>query len=371
MALKLTVNRGDLLRALGHAASIVDRKSTIPILSNVVLDATGGNLRLTASDLDLQITMEIPATVEVEGNRAVSAQLLHGIIREFPDGAAVSLNFDGERVHVKCGRSHYKLQSLPSTDFPMMTTQHGMPFEFVAPAKELLFAFKRVEFAQSDETATRPYLCGVFLDMEGDRLCFAANDGYCMAQAFLDAPDGTTAPETGVILPSKLVTTLSRLLADHDGDVGLAFSDKMASLQIGSTALISKLVEGEYPNYRRIIPEADGRSLNIAAADLGAAIRRASLITVDRTRAVRFALTADKLTVSAASDQNGDAVEEAPCVWSSEDFAVGFNSSHLLAALTAAGDGEIEAQFGDQRRPVLFTNPADDSARWVVGTMAI
>lgn len=367
--MKLTVNRGDLLRALGHAAAIVDKRSTLPILANVLLVAGESKLEVIASDLDLQIALEVAATVEVEGSRTVSASLLHGIIREFPDGSAVGLEYREERLHVRCGRSHYKLQSLPAADFPVITPDQAGRFDI--PAKELFVALKRVEFAQSDETATRSYLCGVFLDMEGDRLCFAANDGFCMAQAFIDAPEGVAIE--GAILPRKLVATLTKLVADHGGDVGLAVHDQRVVVSIGSTELVSKLLEGPYPDYRRIIPESNGRVLSARASDLEGALRRAAIMLAGAklARAVRLDLSAEKLTISAAAQETGDAVEEAPCAWTADDFAVGFNSRHLLSALAAAGDGEIEAHFGDEVRPVLFTTIGDDSARWVVGTMRV
>lgn len=366
--MKLTINRGDFLRALGFASAIVEQRNTIPVLSNVLLEAAGDMLRIVSTDLNLQIALNVPATVEGEGATTVSARLLHGIVREFNDGAQVDLKLDEGRLQVNSGRSRYKLQTIKSDDFPVIVPKDALT-SFSLPAIDLLSAFRRVEFAQSSETIVRGYLCGVHLDTVDGELVFAATDGNRLAWSTMPAPEG--AELVGAILPTKMISALGKLLDGHDGDVRLTFNERKVIAEIGTTVLTSKLVDGDYPSWRRVIPQSNGERLIVHTDAFAAAVRRAALISNERTRAIKIELSTDKMTVSAHSPEHGVAVEEAPCIWDGDNFAVGFNSRFLLDVLGAAGDGELQAEFHDAATPALFTNPADESAHWIVTPMRV
>ena len=366
--MKCTLNRGEFLRALSYASAIVERRNTIPVLSNVLLEATSDGLCVTATDLNLQIALSVPAQVEAEGATTVSAQLLTGIIREFADGAQVELSLDDNRLQVISGRSRYKLQTIPRDDFPVVQAKDALA-SFALPAKELLAAFRRVEFAQATDHIVKSHLCGISIDVVDDELTFAATDGNRLAWSTLPAPDVSAL--NGVILSSKLVSSLSRLLDGRDGDVRLTFEERRVVAEIDSAILSGKLVEGTFPPWRRIIPKASGQHVDVSIPALEGALRRAALIASDRTSLVKIELSPDKLTVSATSPERGTAVEEVPCALEGDDISFGVNSRFLLDMLGAAGDGDIHVAFSDAASPMLFSNPADDSARWIVPPMRV
>lgn len=367
-AMKLTLDRGDFFRALTHAASIVERANTIPVLSNVLLEARDGALHLMSTDLNMQVALTVPAMVESEGATTVSAQLLHGIVREMADGSQVDLTL-GDRLQVRSGRSDYKLQTIASDKFPVLKPDNAKS-TFVLPAADLLRSLKRVEFAQALASEPRDYLCGVHVETRDGELFFAATDGYAMGFSKLPAPKG--ADVASAILPTKLVTTLMKLLDGVDGDVRLFFDDRKAVFQIGSTILTGKLVEGTYPEWRRVLPPEEGsKRLLIGAETLKSALRRVTLVANEKVRAVKFELSKDKLTASCVRHENGVAVEEAPCVWDDGDFQIGFNASKLLAAIRASGADELQVDLIDAATPPLFSNPADESAKFIVMPMRV
>jgi DNA polymerase III beta subunit len=312
------------------------------------------------------------AVIESDGAITVPAALLLGIIREFPEGAQVDLALDGGRLQVNSGRSRYKLQTLPGRDFPLFKDGAGGG-GFNVPAVDVVRSLARVSFAQDTDTVVRPYLCGVNVEtFEGD-LTFVGSDGKRIAWCNLPAPDDVALENA--ILPTKLVSTLSKLLEGQEGDARLAFGERSLTAQFGDTLLKAKLIDGTYPQWRRIIPTGEGKPLLVKRASLTGAVRRASAVAMERTRAIKLELTTDKLTISARSQSFDEAVEEAPCVWSEADFAFGFNSRFLLDLLNATDADELRVDFYPGETMIqslaLFTNPDDDSARWLLAPMAV
>lgn len=362
--MRLTVERSDLLKALAHAAAIVERKSLIPILSNVLLDAADGVLKLTTTDLNLQLTLTVPAEVKGDGAITVSAALLHSIIREAPDNSQVELKMCEERLSVIAGRSRYMVAVLPKDQFPDIGANKPV-VEFPLPAKDLLAAFSRVQFAQSVEAVSRWYLCGVNLDIVDSQVTLAATDGDTLAWSTLQAPEGPVFPD-GAILPTKLVATLSKLLDGYDGDVQLAFDDHKVVCNLGNAVVTGKLVDGDYPDWRRVSSLVNAKTLVVDADSFAAALRRVTLIAQERSRIVKIELSNDKLVASCASYESGTAVEELPCLWSDGEFVIGFHGSRLLNMLNAAGHGEFHILLVDPTTPALFTNPTDESSHWMI-----
>jgi DNA polymerase-3 subunit beta len=366
--MKLTIDRGEFFRALTHAASIVERRNTIPVLSNVLLEATGDTLRLTSTDLDLQIALTSKANVEAVGATTVSASLLHGIVREMEDGSQIELSLADSRLQVRSGRSKYALPVIGSDRFPNLSAGNAKS-TFLLPAADLLRSLKRVEFAQSTEEI-RYYLRGINLETRDGELFFAATDGNVLGYARLPAPNG--ADIAGAILPTKLVTTLGKLLDGVEGDVRLFFADRMAAFEIGETVVVGKLIDGTFPDWRRVLPrEGDGKPLLIHAEALESAVRRATVVANEKTRAVKIELSQDKLTASCVSFENGQGVEEAPCAWDGGEFQIGFNSRLLLDAVRASEAEQLRIDLIDAGAPTLISNPADDSAKWVVMPMRV
>lgn len=367
--MRLTVNRTELLRALGHASAIVEKRNTIPVLSNVLLEAAGETLRIIATDLNLQIALTVPCRVEAEGATTVNAALIYGIVREFDDGAQVELKLDENRLQVVSGRSRYKLQTISRKDFPVVEPKDALA-SFALPAADVLGAFGQVAYAQDTDAIVRPHYCGVNVETSGGKAVFVATDGKRIAWSEVEAPAGAEVAQA--ILPTKLVSALSRLLDGREGDVRLTFEDRKIIADLGTAVLTGKLVDGTYPPWRRVIPQGKGKKMLIGTASFAAAVRRVALIASERTRAVKIELATDKLTVSCASPGQDVAVEEVPCVWGEEPMELGFNSKFLLDTLAASGADELQVDFHQGASPLaLFTDPNDASASWLLAPMYV
>lgn len=361
--MKVIVERAALLRAMSHAASVVERRNTIPILANVLLKAEGDSLRLTATDLNIQFTQSIAAQVAAEGAVTVDVQLLHSIAREVADGSQITLEVGESRLNVTAGRSRFKLNTLAASDFPVIAQPAGSARFRLLPA-QLRGMLAKVAFAQSDEIA-RPYLNGIRLETLNGELVAAATNGNVLAMAATPAPEGASeAPD--VILSSKFVAELRKLLDGIDREVEVELDSQRALVRVGEAELSGKLVDGTYPDFRRVIPAQNDKKLEIHTDAFASAVKRSALVAMDKTRAVKLELSRDKLTVSSASPEFGLGSEEAPAVYEADELAVGFQSRFLLDTFAAIGAPEIRVDFADAGAPTLFTNPADDSARWVV-----
>lgn len=290
--MKLTVNRSDLHKALSHAAAIVEKRDLIAILCNVLIEAEGETVRITATDLDLQISLSISAKVETEGATTVSGHLLHNIVREIAEGHTVDL-WTEQMLHVVSGRSRWKMQTIRHEDFPRINAG-DLTTRFSLPARSLLRMLRQVGPAQFRDGVTRPFLCGVRLECRDKELFAVATDTTRLAFAKTKAPNGID--DLGVTLPTKFVTELVKLL-DCDGDVTLAVSERLACADIGDAVLTGKLVNGSFPDWRRIVPTTNGRRLLTHREAFAGAIRRASAVANEKTRVIKIDLSRDRLTV--------------------------------------------------------------------------
>lgn len=366
--LHITINRAEFLRALGFAAAIVERRNTIPVLANVLLVADGDGLRVTSTDLNLQIAIRAECQVEAEGSTTVAAGKLHDIIREFDNGSQIEMKMVGDHMQVASGRSRYKLKTIRSDDFPVFVPSGGHTFSL--PAADMLKAIGKVAYAQDSDAVVRPAYCGVNIETKDGQVFFVATDGKRIAWSSLPAPEG--ADVDSAILSTKLVNTLSKLLDGHEGDVELTFETGKIIVGLGDTILAGKLVEGKYPPWRRILPDGDGKRLKIDAAALEAAVRRVALIASERSRVIKLELANDKLTISAESPEHGVAIEEAPCAWDEGDIALGFNSRFLLDTIYAVASEHLIIDYFPAPNPVArFTNPDDASGQWLLAPMYV
>jgi DNA polymerase-3 subunit beta len=371
--MKVTVERGALLKALGHAAGVVERRNTIPVLSNVLLEAEGEALKLTATDLELQIRLPVPASVADPGAVTVQAALLLGIVRELADGCQVELTLDSDnhRLSLVADRARYKLQTLPATDFPVMALDaDACAFEMQAAALKAMLG--KVAHAISTDPS-RYYLNGACLEAHAGALVLAATDGAALAHASIEAPEGST--ELGAtIIPRKAVGEIADLIGDAEGLLELAVTTKQVRVTIGDIELTTKLIDGAFPDWRRVVPASNPHRLSIHREALAAAIRRAIVMSVDKVRSVRVDLSAEKVTVTAHSQEHGEGAEDVPAVFLAEtitDMAIGFNAKLLLDTFAAMGGDELEVRLADPAAPALFINPADDAAQWVVMPMRV
>lgn len=371
--MKVTIERSVLLKTLGHVQSVVERRSTIPILSNVLMDATGDGLLLSATDLDIAVTEQAPATVQTPGATTVSAHTLYDIVRKMPDGSDIDLELeDGDRLIVRAGRSRFTLASLDREDFPVMG-EGDMPHRMTLMSAELKRLVDKARFAISTEE-TRYYLNGIYLHVadseDGPRLRAVATDGHRLAQVEQETPDGAQGMP-GIIVPRKTVAEVRKLLDEVEGDVEVALSDTKIRFGVGSATIISKLIDGTFPDYSRVIPKGNDKQLDMDCRLFAEAVDRVSTISSDKTRSVKLALGEDLLTLSVNSPDSGTATEEISASYSADGFEIGFNSRYLLDILQQIEGDVVHVMLADPSAPTVLKDGVDDGALYVLMPMRV
>ncbi|MCQ8782996.1 DNA polymerase III subunit beta [Mangrovibrevibacter kandeliae] len=372
--MRITIERSNLLKSLGHVHRVVERRNTIPILSNVLLKTEEGTLRLKATDLDLEITETVPASDDQAGATTVPAHLLHDIVRKLPDGAEIRLatNTDTSQLTVTSGRSSFRLQCLPQSDFPDITAG-SFSHAFTLKASELARLIERTQFAISTEE-TRYYLNGIFLhtiEAEGQlRLRAVATDGHRLARAEMDAPAGSEGMP-GIIIPRKTVGELQKLLGDEDADVQVELSDSKIRLTLGPIVITSKLIDGTFPDYQRVIPTGNDKALTLDRGSFSAAVDRVSTISSERGRAVKLALSEGQLVLTVNSPDSGTATEELAVGYEADQIEIGFNARYLLDITGQLSGEDAIFMLADPGSPTLIRDGGDDSTLYVLMPMRV
>ena len=372
--MKLTIERAAPLRSLSHVQSVVERRTTIPILSNVLLECEDGALRLTATDMDIAMVDEAAAEIDGAGAVTVAAHTLFDIVRKLPEGSQVAFDDTGEsgRLVVRAGRSTFTLQTLPKDDFPVMS-EGELSHRFELPAADLRALIDRTRFAISTEE-TRYYLNGIYLHTaENDGvpvLRAVATDGHRLARVEMPLPDGA-ADMPGVIVPRKTVIELRKLLEEASEPVSIALSDTKIRFGCRGAVLTSKLIDGTFPEYERVIPIGNDKVMEVDRKDFAAAVDRVATISTEKSRAVKLSLKPGNLTLSANSPESGTATEELEIGYAADPIEIGFNSRYLLdIAQQIEGEG---AQFvmADGASSTIVRDAADASTLYVLMPMRV
>ncbi len=372
--MKATIERATLLKCLSHVQSVVERRNTIPILSNVLIEASGdGTVKVMATDLDLQVAESLGAVaVETAGAITVSAHLLFDIARKLPDGSQVSLETADNRMAVKAGRSRFSLPTLPRDDFPMIV-EGDLPTSFELPAATLAQLIDRTRFAISTEE-TRYYLNGIFLHVSDEELKAAATDGHRLAKFTLKRPDGAEGMPD-VIVPRKCVAELRKLLEEAlDSSVLIDLSASKVRFTLGGengVVLTSKLIDGTFPDYTRVIPTGNDKLLRLDPKSFWQGVDRVATIATEKTRAVKMALENDKVTLSVTSPDNGTASEEVPADYKSDGFEIGFNATYLKDILGQIDGDTVELHLADAGAPTLIRQDEKSPALYVLMPMRV
>lgn len=366
--MKATVERATLLKCLGHVQSVVERRNTIPILSNVLIEATGDGLRLMATDLDLQVVESIEAGVTTPGATTVSAHTLFDIVRKLPEGTQVELAVDGGRMTVSAGRYRSNLATLPRDDFPVIA-ESELPTRFALPAETLKQLIDKTRFAISTEE-TRYYLNGIFMHVADGKLRAVATDGHRLARVTTDLPQGASGMPD-IIVPRKCVAEVRKLLDEVDGDVEVSMSSSKIRFGLGNALLTSKLIDGTFPDYSRVIPTANDKLLKVNPRDFAEGVDRVAAIASEKTRAVKLALDRDRITLSVTSPENGTAAEEVPADYVSPPFEVGFNARYLLDILSEIEGDHVEVHLADAAAPTLIREDEKSPALYVLMPMRV
>jgi DNA polymerase-3 subunit beta len=372
--MKLTIERATLLAALGHVQNVVERRNTIPILSNVLLAAADGQLALTATDLDLAIVERTAAEIGQSGATTTPAHTLYDIIRKLPEGAQVELSTgkDEARLSVKAGRSAFSLPCLPKEDFPAQTDDK-LPSRFRLAADDLRRLVDKTRFAISTEE-TRYYLNGIYLHAaksDGVAMLRAvATDGHRLAQVESPLPDGA-AGMPGVIIPRKAVAELRRLMEQVSEPVEVALSETKIRFAFGSTVLTTKLIDGTFPDYQRVIPSDNDKVLEVDCKRFAEAVDRVSTISTEKSRSIKLSLSKDRLQLSATSPETGSASEEMEVSYPGEALEIGFNSKYLLD-IAGQIDGDVSRiDLADAVSPTIVRDLGDERALYVLMPMRV
>jgi DNA polymerase-3 subunit beta len=370
--MKATIERATLLKALSHVQSVVERRNTIPILSNVLLEASAdGGMKLMATDLDLQIVETIGAAVDTPGAITVPAHTLFDIARKLSEGSQVQLTAADGKMLIVAGRARFNLQTLPRDDFPVIA-EGELPTRFELPAETLKQIIDKTRFAISTEE-TRYYLNGIFLHVSDDAtpvLKAAATDGHRLARVTVPRPDGAEGMPD-VIIPRKCVGELRKLLDEVDGSVEVSLSPTKVRFGMGSAILTSKLIDGTFPDYSRVIPTGNDKLLKIDPRSFEDGVDRVATIASEKTRAVKMALERDKITLSVTSPENGTAAEEVSGEYTSLPFEIGFNARYLLDILGQIEGDLCEIHLADAAAPTLIRENDKAPALYVLMPMRV
>jgi DNA polymerase-3 subunit beta len=367
--MKATIERATLLKSLSHVQSVVERRNTIPILSNVLIEAgEDGTIRLMATDLDLQVDESVPANVGQAGATTVSAHTLFDIVRKLPDGSQVELNAAEGKMQLSAGRARFNLSTLPRDDFPVIA-EGDLPTRFELPAATLRQIIDKTRFAISTEE-TRYYLMGIFLHIADDQLKAAATDGHRLARVTVAKPDGADGMPD-VIVPRKCVAELRKLLDELEGTVEVSMSATKIRFGLGSAVLTSKLIDGTFPDYNRVIPTANDKLLKLDPKTFAQGVDRVSTIASEKTRAVKMNVDRDKVTLSVTSPESGTATEELAADYGSDGIEIGFNARYLLDILGEIDGDTVEVHLADAAAPTLLRENDKSPALYVLMPMRV
>jgi DNA polymerase III subunit beta len=370
--MKATIERATLLKSLGHVQSVVERRNTIPILSNVLIEASEeGGIRLMATDLDLQIVETVEANVTQPGATTVSAHTLFDIARKLPEGSQVEISAAEGKMQVNAGRARFNLATLPRDDFPVIA-EGDLPTRFELPAATLRQIIDKTRFAISTEE-TRYYLNGIFLHVSDEAqpvLKAAATDGHRLARVTVPRPGGAEGMPD-VIIPRKCVGELRKLLDELEGTVQISLSETKVRFGLGSAILTSKLIDGTFPDYSRVIPTANDKLLKIDPRSFAEGVDRVATIASEKTRAVKMALDRDKVTLSVTSPENGTAAEEVPGSYNADGLEIGFNARYLLDILGEIEGDTVEMHLADAAAPTLLRENDKAPALYVLMPMRV
>ncbi|MBO9473941.1 DNA polymerase III subunit beta [Shimia sp. R10_1] len=372
--MKISIERAVLLKAVSQAQSVVERRNTIPILANVLIEAEGDTVQFRATDLDIEVVDKANAMVERAGATTVAATTLHEIVRKLPDGALVTLTDDSAagRLTVEAGRSNFSLATLPREDFPVMATSEYTS-NFSAPAPALRRLFDKSKFAISTEE-TRYYLNGVYMhvaDADGGKALRAvATDGHRLARIDTDVPAGA-ADMPGVIVPRKTVGELRKLLDDDEMEIAVSVSETKVRFATPDITLTSKVIDGTFPDYSRVIPQGNTRKLEVDAAEFAKAVDRVATVSSERSRAVKLQLDEDRLVLSVNSPDSGAAEEELVVAYNDERLEIGFNAKYLLEIASQVDRENAVFMFNSAGDPTLMREGNDTSAVYVVMPMRV
>jgi DNA polymerase-3 subunit beta len=366
----IKISRDELLKPLQSVSGIIERRHTLPILSNVLLIRQAKQISMVATDIEIEITAS--AVTETPGEEkaiTVGARKLLDILRALPEGSEISLSLQDKRLQLKSGKSRFNLQTLPAEDFPRLSVPDDETSKISVPQKLLKTMINIVQYAMAQQDI-RYYLNGMLMVLDGANLTLVATDGHRLGYISRELLGGTS-PRREVILPRKTIIELSKLLADSDEPVSMEISTNQARFAFGGISLISKLVDGKFPDFTRVIPQDQPKHLRLKRQEILACLQRAAILTSDKFRGVRWVLSNGSLKIICTNTEQEEAQEELDVDYKGDALDVGFNVGYLLDVLNNLAVDEIDCGLGDANSSALITVPGKSDFKYVVMPMRI
>ncbi|MBI3140895.1 MAG: DNA polymerase III subunit beta [Rhodocyclales bacterium] len=361
--------RDNFLAPLQSVCGIVEKRHTLPILSNVLIEKSGDQLTLLATDIEIQIkTHAAGAAGSEKAAVTVGARKLQDILRSLPESADVSLSLDDKRLQVKAGKSRFSLQTLPAEDYPRMASAEGEQAHLQVTQKQFKRLIGLVQYAMAQQDI-RYYLNGLLLVVTGTEMRVVATDGHRLAYASEELAEAQ--PRTEVILPRKTVLELSRLLADNDEALDVRLAPSQAVFRFGDIELVSKLIDGKFPDYERVIPQNHNKIITLSRTLLLQSLHRAAILTNEKFRGVRLVLAPGSLKIISSNADQEEAQEDIEVAYDAEPLDVGFNVTYLLDVLNNLSVDDVECRLADANSSALITLPGNDRFKYVVMPMRI
>lgn len=369
--LHIFVEKGPFLKALAHCQGVVERRNTVPILAHVLLEAQGNSLKITATDLEISFSETLPARIEMHGSTTVSAHLLFDIVRKLPDGAEIELKTskDGATLNLTSGRSSYNFSCLPAIDFPFITTEN-LSCTFKIHAADLAQLIDKTRFSMSTEE-TRYYLNGIYLHSTTDGFLRAvATDGLRLAQAQMELPpEALRMPH--VIISRKTIHEIRKIIEELADEITISLSENQIRFTVGASLLISRLIEGKFPDYEKVIPVGNDKILEVNVKAFSEIVDRISIMSTDKLRPVKMRVTGTTMTISAHSSETGNAIEELEIKYSGQPIDFGFNARYILDVTQQIQNETLQFLIGDETQAIIIKDADDHSALYVLMPMRV
>ena len=366
--MQIKINREVLLKPLTHVTSIVERRHTLPILSNLLLEAKNNHIQLTATDLEMQISLNIASEFKGELSTTISAKKFCDICRSLPESAEIDMQSNDSRIIVKAGKSRFNLQTLPAADYPVMSKAASSGISIKISQIELKKCFKQVEFAMAQQDI-RYYLNGLLLEVNDNKLNLVGTDGHRLS--FTSTTLNQSYDKTDVILPRKTVVELIKLLDDSADEVNIEISAGQVNFAFNEIRLISKVIDGKFPDYHRVIPTAHQNTFTVNRVEVLTAMQRASILSNEKYRGIRLVLNTNNLKLISTNTEQEEAEEELEIDYPKDPMDIGFNVTYLIDVLNNVQNDQINFSFSDANSSCLITVPGDENYKYVVMPMRI
>lgn len=366
--MKFEISRDALLKPIQAVIGVVERRQTMPILSNLLIAADGNRLTLTGTDLEVELTAGTELSCEDTGEVTVPGRKLLDICRALPEGATVTIQLDKEKLQVHSGRSRFSLTTLPAAEFPVID-DIKVQNRFLIPQKQLRELLDRTHFSMAQQDV-RYYLNGLLLEMDGNRLRAVATDGHRLAMCDVAADLGE-APAQQVIVPRKGILELQRLLGDSETAAQIETGSNHIRVSMGDLRFTSKLIDGRFPDYDRVVPKGGDKTVRADRQLMRDSLGRAAILSNEKYKGVRLQLTDQRVRIQAHNPEQEEAEDEFEADYSGEELEIGFNVVYLLDALGALDSEDVLFQLSDANSSCLILDPASEAHRYVVMPMRL